>query len=210
MIPKLKICGLTRREDLEAVVALQVDFAGLILTPRSKRFLSMEQAALLTRDLEKHQTKLVAVFEDPTSQEVEAALKTLPLDFIQFHGQESPAFVTSFHFPHIKAFSLAESSNIPDYDTPYILLDAMSAEKRGGSGKQLDFHRAQEIIETYSTKKFFLAGGLSDLNISRCLDITRPFALDISSGVEISPGVKDMAQIRSVMELIRSKTCAWN
>lgn len=198
------------QNDLNAVIALNVDFAGLILTPKSKRYLSLPQAALLTRDLVKQQTKLVAVFQDPTALEVETALNALPLDFLQFHGQETPSFVSSFHFPYIKAFSLEESSKIPDYDTPYILLDAMSAEMRGGTGKELDFNRAQKIIETYNGKKFFLAGGLSDLNISQCLDISRPFALDISSGVEISPGVKDMEQIRSVMEQIRSKTCAWN
>lgn len=198
---KIKICGLTRREDLEYAIDLGVDYAGIIMAPASPRFVDFKHVLALLKGLNKKHTRLVLVLMDLEWKEAEKLIEFLPFDLVQFHGKESPEYCESFHFPYIKVFSANELDKIHQYSTNQILLDSGSGSQRGGTGKTLDWSMIQAM--DFQDKNIFIAGGLNAENVLECTKILNPFAVDISSGVEDSPGIKNHQKMAEVVKKVR-------
>ncbi len=198
---KIKICGLTSKVDLEYVIDLKIDFAGIILTEKSKRYISFDNAKKLLNDINKKDTALVAVLLNPQKDFVQKVISQLPFDYLQFHGNESAEFCEQFNFPYIKVFTVSELNQIKNYKTPYILIDSATKENRGGTGIVFDW----KVLKTINKKnrKIFVAGGLNPENVLECIQQSHPYAIDISSGVEIKPGIKNLDKILQVVKKIR-------
>jgi phosphoribosylanthranilate isomerase len=198
---KVKICGITRRADLEAAVDLEADFAGVIFVPSSPRYVNPERASGLFKNLDKKNTRLVGVFQDPDFLTVNFCMENFPLDFLQFHGKETPDFCNQFNYPYIKTFTLDETARIFDYSTSHILLDSARGGQRGGTGLLLNWEKVSGM--DFGDKNVWMAGGLSPDNIERCLESYRPYAVDVSSGVEERPGIKDPLRIKRMIKKVR-------
>jgi phosphoribosylanthranilate isomerase len=201
---KLKICGMTRFEDARIAANLGVDALGFIFYPKSPRFVSAEQAASIISKLPPFISK-VGVFVDQDLETVIAIARAAGIDTVQLHGSESPAYCESIPFPVIKAFSIrpdSDLSRLSSYNVAGFLLDTWSAEMKGGTGNTFDWSLAIRACAMY--KSIILAGGLGPTNIAEALDVVKPFAVDVNSGVEISPGVKNPHKMRDVMSVVKN------
>lgn len=200
---KIKICGITNQDDASAAVDLGVDALGFIFA-KSPRRIDPEEARVIIASLPPFiSTMGVFVNEDPSK--VREIVEFCNLDLIQFHGEESPDICSEFMPRSIKAFHLKDESSLEQIE-PYcgkvraLLFDTYSKEKRGGTGKTFDWGLALK------GKAFgvpvILSGGLSPANIKEAVSAVRPYAVDVNSGVEISPGKKDPALMKQLMEAI--------
>jgi len=199
----IKICGLTRAEDVAALENLGVDFAGFIFAPSSPRFLAPENAAellpLLPRGIRR-----VGVFLDADPETVRVLSRRLHLDFLQFHGSESPAYCRGFGLPFFKAFRVRgplDPDRMKAYRAEAVLLDAYHRGVPGGTGETFDWSLAQEAGT--AGIRVVLAGGLNPQNVAAAVRTVRPWAVDVSSGVELSPGIKDPRKLREFVRRIR-------
>lgn len=190
---KVKICGLTRPEDVDAAVLAGADALGFVFT-RSPRQVDPESAAALAARVPGGVLR-VGLFLDPTPETVEDVLASVPLDLLQFHGSEAPAFCARFGLPFLKAVSMLDNDPAEVAaayaDATGILLDSHAPGGAGGTGRTFDWRQRVD-----SDKPLWLAGGLNPDNVARAVTEFRPFAVDVSSGVEASPGVKDPDRIR--------------
>ncbi len=198
---KIKMCGLTRIEDIYAVNELLPDYIGFVFAKKSKRYLTPEKATELKSELDPR-IKAVGVFTDPTISELETLVSSRVTDLIQLHGNESEVFIekvkTTFNCPVIKAFKihteadvrLAESSS-----ADMILLDSGA-----GTGNVFDWNLLNNIRRPY-----FLAGGLNPDNVSSAIDHLHPFCLDLSSGLETN-GLKDKNKMTAFTNAVRKET----
>ena len=201
----IKICGLTRAEDVAGLEGLEVDFAGFIFAPSSPRFLAPEKAAellpLLPRGIRR-----VGVFLDADPETVRVLSRRLHLDFLQFHGAESPAYCRGFGLPFFKAFRVRgplDLARLEAYRAEAVLLDAYRRGVPGGTGETFDWNLAREAGE--AGLRVVLAGGLNPQNVAAAVRTGRPWAVDVSSGVELSPGIKDPAKLREFVRLVRAE-----
>lgn len=189
---KIKICGLRDPASAAVAVAAGADMLGVILCP-ARRQVTLEQAERILREAGEGVLK-VGVFVDPAIDEVQAAIDTIGLDIIQLNGNESPEFCNSFSIPTMKSFKATPRGVLPD-PAPYprgpIHLDSPGAT--GGSGVAWDFSLARDIA---SERQVMLSGGLNPANVSAAIVAARPWAVDVSSGVEID-GAKDPGRIRA-------------
>jgi len=200
---KIKICGLTRREDILALNGLGIDYAGFIFVSGTPRYLDLERAAKLTR-LVPPGVKRVGVFFDERPAAVGKIASACRLDLLQFHGSESPHYCGQFGLPYFKTVRVLdriEIDRLAAYRPEAFLLDTYSPRKAGGTGEAFDWSLAREAAE--GGLKFILAGGLNPGNIARAIGEAGPWGVDVSSGVESSPGIKDYNKIKAFIREAR-------
>ncbi|EHL5791975.1 TPA: phosphoribosylanthranilate isomerase [Listeria monocytogenes] len=190
----VKICGLKKVVDVAAAVDNGADMIGFVFA-KSKRQVTVEKAHELAKNIPAN-VKKVGVFVNPTEEELTAAIKGVPLDVVQLHGQEPPEQANRTDVEVIKAFPVKDGklpTNINDYPNAYILLDAPAEEYEGGSGKTFDWDKINRDMLTKN--KLIIAGGLNAQNVQEAIKRFEPYAVDISSGVELN-GEKDPEKIK--------------
>lgn len=194
MRTRVKICGLTREADVASAVEAGADAVGLVFHRASPRFVDREQALRLCRAVPAF-VSVVGLFLDEDAEWVREVIDAVPLELLQFHGTESPAYCRSFGRRYIKALGLgggAGADGVQGHDEAVgILLDAHAPGQQGGTGQRLDWTR----IPRLGPRPWVLAGGLNAANVAEAVRTARPYAVDVSSGVEVSPGVKDPEKI---------------
>lgn len=200
---RVKICGLTRPQDVDACVAAGVDALGFVFFADSPRALTAAQALpLLARVPAFVQT--VGLFVNPAPAAVEQVLRAVPLDLLQFHGEEPAALCASFGRPWIKAVRVRPGLDLLQYCDQYagargVLLDAFHPGVWGGSGTSFDW----SLIPGGLSLPLILSGGLNEHSVGEAILRVRPHAVDVSSGVEISKGIKDASRIQAFMNGVR-------
>ncbi len=199
---KIKICGVTSVEDARLACFSGADAIGLNFYSESKRRLTVVEGAAIEVSLLPFVSK-VGVFVNPSKSFVNKALETIPLDFLQFHGSESVSFCESFSLPYIKAIPAQSSrqilQDIADYSSASaILLDTKVGARFGGTGEPFDWKIVPE-----TKLPLIVAGGLNPQNIFEAVSVIRPFAVDVSSGVEKVSIRKDFALMAEFVEQVR-------
>ena len=202
---RVKMCGLTRAEDVVAAVAAGADALGFVFYPPSPRAVTPAQAAELLADVAPFVTT-VALFVDPAEDEVRAVLERAPVDLLQFHGNESADFCASFGRPYIKAIRMQDNVDVAQLVREHpacqgILLDSYVPGTPGGTGEVFDWQRVPQL-----GKPVVLAGGLDAANVASAIDAVHPYAVDVSGGIEQQdengkrlPGIKSAEAIRAFM-----------
>ena len=213
MRTRVKICGITRPEDLRSAVDAGADAIGFVFHPTSKRFVNAQRAAELVRDLPAFVSS-VALFVNPEPSTVQEVLQSMRPTLLQFHGEETPEFCESFDTPYIKAFRVGA----PGLDSARALADAcqrfMSARAwlfdsytpaYGGSGHGFDHSLLSvfEELEPARRRPLILSGGMNPGNLREPLLRLRPWAVDVSSGVEHGPGHKSAELIKDFMFAVK-------
>lgn len=198
-----KICGITRLEDLQAAVAAGADAVGLVFYPRSKRHVDIAAAAALVRHIPAFVT-VTGLFVDAEPEFVQQALREVPLDLLQFHGDETPAYCRQFGRPFIKAVRVQPGLDLLQYAAAWteargLLLDAYVAGVPGGTGHSFDW----SLIPAQLPLPMILSGGLAPDTVAEAIRRTRPYAVDVSSGVEQAPGIKDAEKIAAFIKGVR-------
>lgn len=204
---KIKMCGMTRTEDIQQAIALGVDAIGLIFYPKSKRFVSLEKAQSLLKNAALPPfVSLVAVLVNPDASQVREILHALPVDCLQFHGDETQEFCAGFAKKYIKAIPAKNTEAVLHASTQYtnaraLLLDTPSnlADVRGGTGEVFDW----SLIPSARTKPLILAGGLDASNVGQAVSAIQPYAVDVCSGIESSPGIKDSNKMTAFINALQ-------
>ncbi|MCW8931105.1 MAG: phosphoribosylanthranilate isomerase [Gammaproteobacteria bacterium] len=192
---QIKICGITTPEDAKMAYDSGANAIGLVFYPPSPRHVSIEQARDITNCLPPFTTS-VALFVNATREEIEQVLDIVPIDLIQFHGDETEAFCSSFKRPYIKAIRMKEGLDLHVLQHEYssargLLLDTYKKGVPGGTGETFNWDKVPHDLEV----PVILAGGLVAENVRRAINIARPYAVDVSGGVEASKGRKDKQKI---------------
>lgn len=201
---RIKICGITNVTDALCAVEAGADALGFMFFAGSKRNVAPEGVAEIVRELPPFVAK-VGVFVNPTADFVRAASATSGLDTLQFHGEEPPAFCAQFGLKVIKAFRIQDRTSLQEclhYPNHAWLLDSYVAGAHGGTGAIFDWNIAVEAREL--SHRVILAGGLKVETVAEAVRLVRPYAVDVSSGVESAPGRKDAALIRNFIMQARS------
>ncbi|MBB5018798.1 phosphoribosylanthranilate isomerase [Chitinivorax tropicus] len=201
---KIKICGLTRIEDVQAAAQLGADALGFVFYPPSPRHLAIPQAAKLVSALPPFMTS-VGLFVDAEPAVVRSVLQTVPLDLLQFHGDESPDYCQQFDRPYLKAVRVRPGLDLLAYakahrDARGLLLDAYVEGQPGGTGHQFDW----QLIPKGLPLPVVLSGGLTPDNVADAVTQVKPWAVDVSSGVESAKGIKDAARIAAFINGVRN------
>ena len=200
---KIKICGITNTNDALECVKLKVDFIGFIFYKKSKRFINLEQAQAIIKSLNTKINK-VGVFVNESTQVINEYVEALGLDYVQLHGEEQPKMIEEIKCKTIKAFSVGSSSLkevVLEYDSEYWLFDSSDDNLKGGTGKSFDWNLITDID---SKNKIILSGGLNENNIVSAIENRNINFFDICSGVESSPGHKDIQKLKSIVNLVKS------
>jgi phosphoribosylanthranilate isomerase len=195
MSVKVKICGITSVADGHAAAAAGADMIGLMFYDQSPRHITLPQAVEISRGVSPYVLR-VGVFVDPEEDFVMRAIQECNLNLLQFHGNESSEFCTQFGVMSVKAMRVRDEASIKalaNYHTDAFLLDACSKSGFGGTGEKFNWNLA--IAARKYDKPIFLAGGLTPENVEAAVRQVRPFAVDVSSGVESAPGKKDPAKV---------------
>lgn len=203
---KVKICGNTNFENAKLAIDLGADYLGFIFVPTSKRTLSIEKAREIIKKLGSF-NNLVGVFCNQPKKEVEQIALELGLKHLQFHGEETALYCEHFMkkgYEVIKTFHVKDAMSLKrldEYNVSAFLFDTYSQNEKGGTGRLFDWG----IIEDrpYVHEKLFLAGGLNVKNVAAAIRTVNPFAVDVASGVESSPGVKDPALLKEFISLVK-------
>lgn len=198
---KIKICGLTRDDDVRVAVDLGADAIGFVFTESPRRVSA--QAAIHLCSYVPEGVLRVGLFLDQDKSEIERVVNSVPLDVLQFHGSETEKECDAFGLPWLKAVAMenAESAKRAEHDYPGawgLLLDSHKKGHRGGSGKVFDWSFSKP-----RSKPVWLAGGLSAQNVGMAIRTVRPFAVDVSSGVESAPGIKEESRIAAFIKAVR-------
>lgn len=204
MSVKVKICGITSVADAQVAAEAGADMIGLMLYEGSPRHITLPQAEEISRSLSPF-VQRVGVFVNPEEALVMEAIATCGLNLLQFHGDESPGFCTQFGLMSVKALRVQDAASIAalaNYHTEAFLLDAYSKAGLGGTGEKFNWDLAIEAQKF--GKPIFLAGGLTPENVADAVRKVRPFAVDVSSGVESAPGKKDAAKVRAFIQAAKS------
>jgi phosphoribosylanthranilate isomerase len=198
----VKICGITRLEDAEAAVALGAAALGFVFWPRSPRYADPERARAIVAALPPFVTT-VGVFVDQPPRLVNGVAARVGLSAVQLHGDEPIEMLDDIDRPVVKAFALRASARAEDTDgwppRVRLLIDAHDPDQRGGTGRTVDWSAAAAIA---ARRPVLLAGGLKPANVADAIRAVRPFGIDVSSGVESAPGVKDHALLRALFEAV--------
>ncbi len=198
---KVKICGLTRVEDVQAVVAAGADAVGFVFAASPRR-IAIDTAVRLCGYVPDGVLR-VGLFLDQPKSEISQVVSSVPLDMLQFHGSEPEHECTAFDLPWLKAVAMEDAGSVEraERDFPHaagLLLDSHSKGTRGGSGRKFDWS-----LSTPAVKNIWLAGGLNADNVGNAIKTVRPYAVDVSSGVEIEPGIKDAVRINAFIKAVR-------
>ena len=200
---RIKFCGVTRAEDVRLAVELGVDFIGLILAERSPRRLPPGQARAL-RALVPEEIGVVALVMDNPRGEVADIAAGLHPDYLQFHGAEDDAFCAGFGLPFFKAIAMGDGGDPLEAMAKFpaahgFVLDGHGAGEQGGSGRGFDWTR----LPKDSGRPVLLAGGRSPDNVAQAVRTAHPWGVDVSSGIEAAPGIKDAARMRRFIDAVR-------
>jgi phosphoribosylanthranilate isomerase len=203
-VVRSKICGITRVEDALAAAHAGADAIGLVFYPKSPRAVSVQQAREIVAALPPFVTT-VGLFVNASRCEINEILDAVPLDVLQFHGDETPADCEGFHRPWYKALRVGDGEDIAAQVARYanasgILLDTFVAGVPGGTGERFDW----SLIPPALGKPLILAGGLTVENVQQAIAQVRPYAVDVSGGVEASKGIKDVAKVLAFVQRVRS------
>lgn len=204
MSSKVKICGITNTTDALAAVEAGADMLGFVFYDRSPRHVSIQAAADIIRQLPPFIVK-AGVFADAPKELVHRAIADCGLNLLQFHGDEPPDYCLQFGLMSMKAFRIRDAESLkslPDYQTDAWLLDACTPGKLGGTGERFNWELAVEVKKL--GRPIFLAGGLTPENVAEAVRRVRPYAVDVSSGVEAAPGKKDHQKVRDFIAAVRA------
>lgn len=201
---RIKICGITRPEDASAALASGADAIGLVFYGKSSRAVTIEQAVRIAAVVPPF-ASIVALFVNETAAVIDRVLESVAIDMIQFHGDESPDFCQQFKRPFIKALRVRPELDLEAASRHYavgrgILLDAWQEGMPGGTGKPFDWQLA--LLDF--SMPIVLAGGLNQDNVAAAIKLLHPAAVDVSGGVELSPGIKDVDKISKFIAAVRS------
>jgi len=203
MRTRVKICGITRAQDVRAAAEAGADAIGLVFYPPSPRFVTIEQARSLRRGLAPF-VSAVALFVNPAREDVERVIAGVRPDALQFHGEEAPDFCESFGVPYVKACRMSEGVDLLEYLRPFSgavgwLADAL-VEGYGGAGTRFDW----SLVPAQRPRPLILSGGLTPGNVGEAIRQVRPWAVDVSSGVEAAKGVKDPVKIAAFISEVKN------
>jgi len=203
MAKRVKICGITSISDALNAANAGADALGFVFYSKSSRFVTPEQAAEICAALPPFVTT-VGLFLNAESDQVKETLNKVSLDLLQFHGHESPEFCRSFARPYIKAIGTDGLENFAAHADQYpdalaLLVDSHVLGKAGGTGQTFDW----KLLPKNYSKPIILAGGLNPENVAEAIHETSVYALDLSSGVESSPGIKSKAKIDALMREVK-------
>jgi len=201
---RIKVCGITHAADAETCALAGVDAIGLVFYPGSSRFVSIDTARSIAASLPPFLT-IVALFVDAQPAAVERVLAAVAVDLLQFHGEETPEYCERFGKPYLKAVRVRPESDLLQYASRFgrargLLLDSYRADSPGGTGECFDW----SLIPPAMPLPLVLSGGLRPENVTDAVRRVRPWAVDVSSGVEISKGRKDAALIKAFVESVRN------
>jgi phosphoribosylanthranilate isomerase len=203
---RIKVCGLTRRVDVEAAVEFGVDALGFILYKKSPRYITLAQL----KDLCHHLPPFIVpvlLFVNAQAEWVKSALAIVPNALLQFHGDETPDYCNSFQRPYLKAIRMHSKVKllqcISDFSPAgHLLLDTYNHHTYGGSGETFDW----SLIPTNINHRFVLSGGLNPKNVAHAIQQVKPWAVDVSSGVEVGPqakGIKEHTKLQAFVKGVR-------
>lgn len=200
---RVKICGVTRVEDALLACELGADAIGMVMTPASPRCVSVEQARTI-RDALPVFVDAVVLSHDLAAERVRAIIDGVQPDLVQFHGLEDAAFCESFGARYLKALGMAGNFDVRAVVAAHrraagFVLDGHPPGQQGGQGKTFDWSRIPRDLE----RPVLLAGGLNPGNVGAAIRAVRPWAVDLASGVESSPGIKDHAKLRAFFAAVR-------
>ncbi len=194
---RIKICGITRPEDAIAAISRGVDALGLVFYQSSPRAVSIKEA----REIASHTPVFVSkvgLFVDAEAASVTDVIKQVPLDYLQFHGNEDEAYCAAFELPYIKAIAVRPDLNLIEALAAYksaaaFLLDAWHPDLAGGTGEVFDWSLLKGLQN--NGQALILAGGLNAGNVKTAIKLLKPYAVDVSTGVEEAPGIKSVTKI---------------
>ncbi|OWT54477.1 phosphoribosylanthranilate isomerase [Candidimonas nitroreducens] len=207
---RVKICGLTRPQDIATAASAGADAVGFVFYPQSSRLLGLEQARSLRAAVPAF-VDVVALFVNAPRDEVQAVIDQVRPGLLQFHGDEPPEYCAGFHHPYMRAFRLGA----PGLDTPQGVLAAAQQHGAaaawlfdsyspgyGGSGKTFDLSLLDAVRREPGSRPVVLAGGLNAATVAASIRDLRPYAVDVSSGVESAPGIKSAEKIKAFMRAV--------
>jgi len=199
---RIKICGLTREEDVKCAIKAGADALGFVFT-ESPRRVSIDTAIGLLRHVPQGILR-VGLFLDQERFEISSVVNSVALDVLQFHGNETERDCNYFGLPWLKAVAMEDAESAARAELEYpgamgLLLDSHARGERGGSGRSFDWSLCRSL-----SKPVWLAGGLNAANVSQAIRSVSPYAVDVSSGVEASPGIKDASRISSFIRAVRA------
>lgn len=205
MRTRIKICGITRVEDARIAVELGADAIGLVFYAPSPRSVGLDKARAIVAAIPPFVT-IVGLFVDPAQDQVESVLRRCSLGLLQFHGDEAPDFCNGFGLPYIKAARVRADADLVQYLSPYHaaqgwLLDAYHEQLYGGTGESFDW----TLIPRDLARPVILSGGLTPDNVGAAVRQVRPWAVDVSGGVEAAKGIKDAAKIAAFIAGVRNE-----
>lgn len=200
--PRIKVCGLTRVADVQAAVAAGVDAIGLVFYPNSSRCVSIEQAAELCQHIPPFVT-VVGLFVNASRAQIHRVIEAVPLNLLQFHGDETVEQCEGFGLPYTRAARVRPGVNLLEFASQFtsaraLLLDTWTPAY-GGSGESFDW----SLVPTTCPLPIILSGGLTPDNVAEAILQVRPAAVDVSSGVESGKGIKDADKIRAFVSAVR-------
>jgi phosphoribosylanthranilate isomerase len=206
---RIKFCGLTRAGDVRLASELGVDAVGFVFAEQSKRRIEPEEARAMRTALAPF-VDSVALFMDNTVEEVREIVRHVRPSLLQFHGDENEAFCKSFGVPYLKVIAMGNASEQAN-TSPRVrypgaagfVFDSNASGEPGGSGNTFDWSR----IPADPGKPWLLAGGLKPENVFDAIIATRPWGVDVASGIELSPGIKDGDRMRQFVEEVRRADC---
>lgn len=197
---RVKICGITQLIDAHASIEAGADALGFVFYDKSPRAISNNDAHEIISNLPAFISK-IGLFVNPTYDYVVSVFNSVPLDYLQFHGDEDAAFCEQFKKPYIKAVRMKQTTNLAAICDEHkkasgILVDAYDAAAYGGTGQTFDW----KLLSQVCTLPLVLAGGLTASNVAEAVNAVKPYAVDVSSGVEASKGIKDHRLIKQFIE----------
>ncbi|MGH6876734.1 MAG: phosphoribosylanthranilate isomerase [Rhizomicrobium sp.] len=206
MRTRIKICGMTRPADVQAAARLGVDAIGLVFHAHSARHLNLARAGELVRSVPAFVT-VTGLFLDASRTEVQRTLDAVRLDLLQFHGEESPEFCRGFGRPYVKALAMGAAPDLADcarryHDAAALLLDSHVPGQAGGTGTTFDWQHVPQGADL----PLILAGGLNAANVAAAIRAVHPYAVDVSSGVESAPGIKDAVRMTEFVREVNRVT----
>lgn len=201
---RIKVCGITRAQDAAAAVNEGVDALGFVFYEPSPRYVTIEAAALIGQAVPAF-VDIVALFVDAAEDTVRAVIQQLKPDLLQFHGAEEPAYCEAFERPYIKALRVRSDIDLAELAQQYssargLLLDSFQKGMPGGTGKTFNW----DLIPPSLRNNIILAGGLDDSNVATAIRQLRPYAVDVSGGVEAGKGIKDAVKIRQFVQQVQA------
>ncbi|MBI1733141.1 MAG: phosphoribosylanthranilate isomerase [Gammaproteobacteria bacterium] len=201
---RIKFCGITRAEDAAAAAAAGADAIGVVFFRDSPRHVTPDQAHAVCAALPPFVTR-VGLFVDPDAESVRQVLKSVPLDMLQFHGAEPAAFCTAFGVPYLKAVRVRDPGDIVQAGRAHpaaaaLLLDSCVPGRPGGTGVVFSW----AMIPAQREHPIILAGGLGPENVQAAIAAVRPYAVDVSGGIEARPGIKDPAKMQRFVAAVHA------